>query len=338
MIKERRVLPNRLVVAIAALFAQRTVVRIVVQVTGVAVCHQFHCEYRFDVAVDAGDLLVPAKQLVVRVRVVIKERFGPRIAGVAGVALIAAMTIMLVIFKMAGRAGHIHLVLKRILGVAVATGEICMFEEQLKICVARMIEARVVPVGRVMAILTLLPGATFVNVVAGMTGKAGRRRVLVRLVLVAIPAFRLTMFADQREVRRVVIESRVGPAAGFVTIGTFAAEIALVNVVVAVTVRTFTRRITPFVAGFVAVGAGGLEVFAQQLEIRERVVKCGFIEPQNVGTASRVIGMAGSAGAVGNCARAAVKPGARHSIIRDILVAVEAQAVLRRSIEPFMTR
>ena len=255
----------------------------------------------------------------------------------AGIALVTPVAVMLVILEMTGCTGHIHLVLKRILGVAVATRQIRMFEEQLKICVARMIEARVVPVGRVMAILTLLPGATFVNVVVGMTGKAGCRRVLVRLVLVAIPAFRLTMLADQREVRRVVIESRVGPSAGFVTIGAFAAEIALVNVVVAVTVRTFTRRITPFVAGFVAVGAGGVEVFAQQLEVRERMVKCGFVEPQNVGTASRVIGMAGSASAVGNFARAAVKPGARPSIIRDILVAVEAQAVLRRSIEPFMT-
>jgi hypothetical protein len=324
VIKERCVFPNGLVVAIAALRTELAVMRIVVRMTGITAGQQFCLEYRLNMAIDAACFLMPAKQPVVRIRVMIEKRLGPGIARMAGVTLVAAVAVVLVILEMAGRACHIHLVLKWILGMAVAACQLGMFEEQLEIGVTGVIETRVAPVGRVMAIFTLLAGAALVNVVIAVTGEAGRRRVLMRLVFVAVPAFHLTMLADQREVRRVVIERRVDPVIRVVTVAARGAEIALVNVVVAVAIGTFTGRITTPGAGFVAVGAGRVEMFAEQLELGECMVKCGFVETENVGVTTLVIGMAVCAGAVSNLGRSAVKSSACTDATRDILVAVEA--------------
>lgn len=117
MIKEHRILPGHLRVAALALRAQHSLVRIVIQVTRLTVWYQLDVENWFDVAVITGDFdcLVSTQKFVIRLDVVIEEGFGPICAGMAGIAPIAAMRVMRVIVKMAGRACPVHRVFKRIL-------------------------------------------------------------------------------------------------------------------------------------------------------------------------------------------------------------------------------
>ena len=111
-------------------------------------------------ALNTRNFLMSTEQPVPRVPVVIKERFIPGRTAMAGITLIAVMAIVIVIFKVAGCAGRLHLVLKGILGMAIATRQLGMAVEQLKFRIAGMIEARVVPVfGRVTtrAVVTAAP-------------------------------------------------------------------------------------------------------------------------------------------------------------------------------------
>ena len=92
----------------------------------------------------------------------------------AGVALIAIVAIVFIVFEMAGHAGRIHFVRKGTLRMAVATRQFCMAIKQLKFCVAGMIEARVIPVFRGMAVCTVVTAAAVMGVVFGVTANTGR--------------------------------------------------------------------------------------------------------------------------------------------------------------------
>lgn len=61
-------------------------------------------------AIVTRDFAVSAEELVVSMNIVIKERFFPFSAHMTGVALVAAMVVMCVIFEMAGGTGFIHFV------------------------------------------------------------------------------------------------------------------------------------------------------------------------------------------------------------------------------------
>ena len=63
-------------------------------------------------AIGTGNFVVSAKKAVLRVSVMVKERFGPGRTSVTGVTLIAVMTVVLIILEVAGRAGYIHFVLE----------------------------------------------------------------------------------------------------------------------------------------------------------------------------------------------------------------------------------
>ena len=211
-----RILPVHFRVAALTLGAQHSFVRILIQMTRVAARQQLHGEDRLDVAVVARKSLMPAEEFVIGLHVVIKGRFCPLGADMAGVTLLTAMLVMRIIFEMTGHAGHIHLVFKRILRVAVAASRLSVLAFQRKFRVAHMVEAGVMPVGGVMAILTLFPAATLMGIILGVTTETSGRGVEERPVLVAVSARRFLVLADQRKVRRIVIEFRIGPFGGLV--------------------------------------------------------------------------------------------------------------------------
>lgn len=123
VIKKHRVLPVNLSMTIRTLGTERPVVGVIVEVTGVARRLQRDFEYRFDVTVVAGDCLVRAQQAVFRVTAMVEQRLRPVIAAMTGPALFAVMAFVIVIFEMAGDAGHVHLVLERVFRVTVVTGQ-----------------------------------------------------------------------------------------------------------------------------------------------------------------------------------------------------------------------
>jgi len=102
---------------------------------------------------------------------------------------------------------------------------------QRELCISRVIETRVVPSGRAVAVLAVLAALTVVRVVFSVTAVTGRRCVLERLIFVARKALCFPVQTDQREARHVMIELYVEPARGRVTIATFGSHGFIVNII-----------------------------------------------------------------------------------------------------------
>ena len=100
VIEEYRVLPVDFRMAALALLPQDAVVRIVVQVTALAACQKLDVKYRLDMAIVTGDTLVSTEQPVVGMDVVFEKRLIPGGTDVTGIALVAAMPVVRIIFEM----------------------------------------------------------------------------------------------------------------------------------------------------------------------------------------------------------------------------------------------
>jgi hypothetical protein len=140
MIEKYRVLPIDFGVAACALRAQYTLVRIIIKVARVTARYQRDVENRIDMTVDAVYFPMSAEKPVVGMDVMVKERFRPLSAGMANVTLITSMFVMFIIFEMARRACLVHLVLKRLVRMTVATFQRGMFTFEGKFRVANVVK------------------------------------------------------------------------------------------------------------------------------------------------------------------------------------------------------
>ena len=104
MIEEYVFSPRDFIVAVLADDALFTFVWIVLGMTIVAVALQCNVENWLYVTVRTLDFLVRADKRVLGVNIVIKRDIYPLRADMAGVALVAKMTVMIVIFKVARHA------------------------------------------------------------------------------------------------------------------------------------------------------------------------------------------------------------------------------------------
>ena len=98
-------------------------------------------------------------------------------AGIAGTAIVA---IMFVVFDVAGYAGHIHFILKRIIRMAVGAGQLRVFAIEQELGIPSMIETGVAPVAGVVAGIALVAASTVVRIIFCMTADACRRRIQIR--------------------------------------------------------------------------------------------------------------------------------------------------------------
>jgi len=171
-------------------------VRIVVLVARVTASYEVDVKNRFDVAFGAGNFSMAAEKFVVCMNIVIKERFDPLCTAMASVAPIAAVPVMRVIFEMARGTSHVHLVLKRVLRVAIAALQCGMFAFKREFGIADMIKTGVVPVRRVVAALAFLATPSFVRVVRCVASEAGGRRIQEGPVFMTVQAGSLPMFPD----------------------------------------------------------------------------------------------------------------------------------------------
>ncbi len=135
VIEKQRILPIHLGMAILALSAERLFVYIVIQMTGFASRCELDCKDRIDMAVVAGRFQMTAEQLVFRVRVVVKERFCPVVAGMARLAFFAIVSVVIIIFEMAGNTGCFHFVVKWTFGMTVAASELPVFAHEIEVCI-----------------------------------------------------------------------------------------------------------------------------------------------------------------------------------------------------------
>lgn len=204
MVEEHRVLPVDLCMAVFTLRPKRTLVNIVIEVTRVACRRQLNFKYWLDMAVNADDFLVRPVEDKVRVVIMIKMRRRPISAAVAGIALGAALTCMLVVLKVAGDAGSFEFVFEGRVRVTVVADQACVLAVQRKVRVPAVIETGIVPVGRIVTPLALRAAAAVVRIVLCMAAVTVRRRIRESMILVAIQADDLLMFADQGIVRCVM--------------------------------------------------------------------------------------------------------------------------------------
>lgn len=140
--------------------------------------------------------------------------------------------------------------------------------------------------------------------------------------------------ALQRELRLAVIERlRLAPLCTRVAVVALLAQPALVRIDLLVALETDRWGLAkPDVFGVASV-ARHADVRGDQFEVRLAVIECLAIELPDIGATSLVIRVTLIA-LQGRCALvASVKPGARHAVGIDLLVAVETQPGLRTSRE-----
>ena len=89
-----------------------------------------------------------------------------------------------------------------------------------------------------------------------------------------------------------MIKLHFKPVIRIVAIGTGITEKIFVYVVLEMTVDTFARGVAMFCLGFVTANAIGLAVRTEQIKVGEQVIEARFIEIEDVGVATFMVGMA----------------------------------------------
>jgi hypothetical protein len=115
VVEKDRVLPVDFGMAAFALSAKGLLVYVVLDVARLTACIECYLENWINMAIVTSWLKVAADQSVSSITIVIERRFRPGAVVVAGVALVAAMSVMFVIFQMTRYAVHAHRVLERFL-------------------------------------------------------------------------------------------------------------------------------------------------------------------------------------------------------------------------------
>lgn len=184
---------------------------VIVFVAGEAVRLQLHFEDRFDVTGDALFFCVHTVQRVAGGDTVIEVHFGPAAAGVTGIAVLAAMPVMMVVFEVTADAGRVEFIGERVFGVATFTALFGVFAIDHEVGVTIVIETRVFPALGVMAVAALIATAAVVRIIFRVTVVTGGRCVLKRIVCMTAQAAWLLVLADQRVIGRTVIEFHVEP-------------------------------------------------------------------------------------------------------------------------------
>lgn len=205
------VLPRRFTVAVEALRALCALVGVIVLVTRETVAFQLHFVNRLDVAGSTLGFPVRTDQCVAGVFLMIEMHIGPAAAGVTGLAALSEMTLVIVVFPVAGDARHVEFVGERVVAVAAIAILLRMLAIQWEIRIAIVIEARIVPAPRVVAVAALVAAAAIVRIVFRMAVVAFSRRILKRIVGMAVQALGLLVLADQRIIGGVVIELDIVP-------------------------------------------------------------------------------------------------------------------------------
>ena len=297
---------------------------IIVFVAGEAIPLQFHFEDRFDMTGGTLGLAVRADQRIAGVLAVVEAHFRPAAAGMAGFAALAEMPFVIVVFEMTRDAGHLEFVRERVFTMATVAVLLRMLAVEYEIRIPIVIEARIVPATRAVAVAALIAATTIVCIVFRVTVVALRRGVLKRVVGMAVETCRLLVLADQRVVGRVVVELDVEPLRGRMTVAARRSQCFSVRVVVFMTGIAVAGSVAMFLVRSMARGAFGFGMFAKQWEIGEIVVECLFIQLHDVGISTLVIRMAARAGRILRLLESAVEARRLVDVVGDVFVTVKA--------------
>jgi len=157
--------------------------------------------------------------------------------------------------------------------MAVVAAQLAVVAVKCELRISCVIETRVVPSSRPVAVLAFFAALTIVRVVFRVAAVTCRRCVLERLIFVASKALRVPVQTDQREVRHVMIEFDVEPAGGRVTIATFGSHGFIVNIIFNVARVALGLGIAKLCLGFMATAAIHIGMIAFQSEVRVLVIE-----------------------------------------------------------------
>ena len=92
----------------------------------------------------------------------IEGGLGPFLSSMACAAVGASMSLVAIILEVAAGTRHIHDIVKRVFTMAIGAGQSRVFKLKREIRVAGVIETRVIPATRIVAVLALFPATPFV--------------------------------------------------------------------------------------------------------------------------------------------------------------------------------
>jgi hypothetical protein len=144
----------------------------------------------------ALDVHVCAMEDMIRVDIVIERDEFKSVRCMASVARFAEVTVVVVIFKMAGNTSGTQAVTERVLTVAVIACEQSMLAGQVEGRVTGVVKRCVLPTSRLVTVLTFFPAASGVGVIARVASITGCWRFCECLVGVAVEAGCRLMFSD----------------------------------------------------------------------------------------------------------------------------------------------
>jgi hypothetical protein len=166
------------------------------------------------------------------------------------------------------------------------------------------------------------------RIVFGVAIETGRRWIRKSSVLVAVEAGGLLVLAEQRVVRRRVIEFGLQPFGWFVAGRTVSAHSVLMGLIFRVTVNARRGCLPPLLVGLMTIVAGCVFVRTQQFEIGEAMVERRFIEDDNACVTANMLRMARRALVGLDLGAATVEPGFLVDVHSDILMAIHAKLPL----------
>lgn len=171
----------------------------------------------------------------------IERRGPPTVGAMAGFAIGAVLSFVLVVSLMAGDAGRPKLSRFRRLDVTALASDGFMITGQRKVCVDGMVEADTSPCFGDVTASAVCPKSAVMNVVYHMAATAGFGCILIALIQMAGAANQSTMTAFQTEpglFAMIEVCQRLMPTALGVAACTFVAEDSVMGIILLVAVDT----------------------------------------------------------------------------------------------------
>lgn len=180
--------------------------------------------------------------------------------------------------------------------MAIGASQFAMSTIENETRVPGVIETRVSPGCRVVAVFALFAATAIMNVIVGVAADTGRWRILKRLIHMTVTAGRFQMAANQGVISRIVVEFDVLPFGWRMAIDTGFTHESLVRILLEVAGNTGIRRVAMFRVRFMTVCARSVQVTTGQGEVRVIVIEIVLVEGNDDSIPPFVIGVAIRAG------------------------------------------
>src|SRR5579883_2184529 len=248
--------PGRRRMAARAVTPEVALVNVIRRMTAAAVAGRI-AKVAGEVALSAGHGHVQSRQRKAGAVVIEAQIGAPAGRAVTGGAIGAELAAVHVIHAVTAHAAGLELLRRNGSGVAIEASQFGVRTGQRPMRIARVIEARLLPLHVAVAAVAVGPQPAGVRVLSAVTADTGGRQLRLHVSgAMAVLALQLGVRAEEREARRLqVIEARGLPATRRVTGAAVGAAIPVVNVVGRVTGHAILRRALVAIAA-VTLGAG----------------------------------------------------------------------------------